>query len=154
MGKFYVTTPIYYVNDVPHVGHAYTTIAADVLARHHRARGDDTWFLTGTDEHGVNVANAAEQRGKEPKQYADEVVVAFKEAWRSLDIANDYFVRTTDERHEAAVARFFEKWIETGDIYKGTYEGLYCQKCERYYQEDELVDGNCPFHFAPPVRYS
>lgn len=154
MGKFYVTTPIYYVNDVPHVGHAYTTIAADVLARHHRARGDDTWFLTGTDEHGVNVANAAEQRGKQPKQYADEVVVHFEEAWRSLDISNDYFVRTTDERHEAAVQRFFEKWIASGDIYKGTYEGLYCQKCERYYQEDELVDGNCPFHFAPPVRYS
>jgi len=153
-GKFYVTTPIYYVNDVPHAGHAYTTIAADVLARHHRARGDDTFFLTGTDEHGINVANAAEQHGKSPKEYADQVVEHFKEAWRSLDISNDYFVRTTDQRHEAAVQQFFLKWQQTGDIYKGTYEGLYCQKCERYYQEDELVDGKCPFHFTPPVHYS
>jgi methionyl-tRNA synthetase len=154
MSKFYISTPIYYVNDVPHAGHAYTTIAADVLARYHRAKGDDTFFLTGTDEHGVNVANAAEQHGKTPKEYADQVVVHFKDAWRTLDVSNDYFVRTTDERHEAAVQKFFVKWQESGDIYKGTYEGLYCQKCERYYQEDELVEGKCPFHYIPPVRYS
>jgi methionyl-tRNA synthetase len=153
-GRFFVTTPIYYVNDVPHAGHAYTTIAADVLARYHRARGHDTFFLTGSDEHGINVANAAEQHGKTPKEYADQVVVHFKEAWRSLNISNDYFVRTTDQRHEAAVQQFFVKWQQTGDIYKGSYEGLYCQKCERYYQEDELVDGKCPFHFTPPVHYS
>jgi methionyl-tRNA synthetase len=154
MSKFYLTTPIYYVNDVPHAGHAYTTIAGDVLARYHRAKGDDTFYLTGTDEHGINVFEAAQQRGKEPKQYADEVVVGFLDAWRSLGISNDYFIRTTDPRHEAAVKVFFERWEKTGDLYKGTYEGLYCQKCERYYQEDELPDGKCPFHFIPPVHYS
>lgn len=154
MSKFYLTTPIYYVNDIPHAGHAYTTIAGDVLARFHRARGDDTFYLTGTDEHGINVFEAARERGRSPKAYADEVVVHFQDAWRSLGISNDYFVRTTDQRHEEAVKQFFRRWQETGDLYKGTYEGLYCQKCERYYQDDELVDGTCPYHFIPPVRYS
>jgi methionyl-tRNA synthetase len=154
MSKFYLTTPIYYVNDVPHIGHAYTTIAADVLARYHRGRGDDVYFLTGTDEHGAKVAEAAAARGKEPQEFVDEIVGHFKEAWQKLDIGYDYFIRTSDKRHEDGVRKFFEHWHGSDDIYKGVYEGLYCVSCERFYAEDELINGLCPDHQKPPIQYS
>jgi methionyl-tRNA synthetase len=153
--KFYLTTPIYYVNDVPHIGHAYTTIAADVVARYHRARGVDVFFLTGTDEHGAKVAEAAAARGVDPKRFVDEIVPRFQDAWRALDISNDYFIRTSDERHEDGARKFLAKMYETGDVYKGTYAGLYCVGCERFYQPDELTpDGKCPLHLRVPEHYS
>lgn len=154
MGEFYVTTPIYYVNDVPHIGHAYTTIAADVLARYHRLRGDSVFFLTGTDEHGAKIAEAAREHGKGPKVYADEMVAQFKAAWKHLDISNDYFVRTTDPRHERAVQKFIAVLHERGDIYRARYEGLYCVGCERFVTEDDLVEGKCPLHLREPVLYA
>ncbi len=153
MGKFYITTPIYYANDVPHIGSAYTTVAADVLARYHRRRGDDTFFLTGTDEHGAKVAEAAAQHGVTPKAYTDEIVAHFKEAWRRLEITNDYFIRTTDPRHEAGVQAFLARLYDAGEIYKGKYEGLYCVGCEAYVSPEDLVDGLCPVHRRPPIVY-
>ena len=155
MDKFYLTTPIYYVNDVPHIGHAYTTIAADVLARYHRARGADVFFLTGTDEHGAKVAEAAAARGMPPKQFVDEIVPRFQDAWRALDISNDYFIRTSDERHEEGARKFLSRMHEVGDVYQGTYSGLYCVGCERFYQADELTrDGKCPLHLREVEQYS
>ncbi len=154
MAKFYVTTPIYYVNDVPHLGHAYTTVAADVLARQHRRRGEDVFFLTGTDEHGAKIAEAAARHGKTPKEYVDEIVERFKDAWRALDISYDSFIRTSDPRHEAGVAAFLETLYVAGDVYKGTYEGLYCVGCEQFKTEEDLVDGLCPFHNQAPIWYS
>jgi methionyl-tRNA synthetase len=155
VNKFYLTTPIYYVNDVPHIGHAYTTIAADVLARYQRARGADVYFLTGTDEHGVKVAEAAAARGVPPRQFVDEIVPRFQEAWRGLGIGYDYFIRTSDERHERGARKFLARLHEVGDVYKGLYEGLYCVGCERFYQPDELTpEGNCPLHLRPPERYA
>jgi methionyl-tRNA synthetase len=152
MSKFYLTTPIYYVNDIPHVGHAYTTIAADVLARYHRILGDQTFFLTGTDEHGAKVAEAAKARGLEPKEFCDEVAPNFRETWRKLNISHDYFIRTTDPGHEKIVSDFLLKIYENGDIYKGTYEGLYCVGCEKFLTEVDLVDGLCPYHKKKPVK--
>jgi len=123
--KFYITTPIYYVNDVPHIGHAYTTIAADTLARWHKAGGEKTWFLTGTDEHGQKIQTVAEKRGITPKELCDEVVQNFQKLWNVLDIANDDFIRTTDKRHEKVVQEIFRRLMAKGDIYKGEYEGWY-----------------------------
>ncbi|MGH2461683.1 MAG: class I tRNA ligase family protein, partial [Chloroflexota bacterium] len=154
MSKYYITTPIYYVNDVPHIGHAYTTTAADVLARHHRRLGDDVFFLTGTDEHGAKIAEAATKHGVTPKQFVDTIVERFKEAWRALEISNDFFVRTSDPRHEAGVATFLERLYASGDLYKGTYEGLYCVGCEQFKTEEDLVDGLCPDHKVKPIWYS
>ncbi|MGQ9493440.1 MAG: methionine--tRNA ligase [Anaerolineae bacterium] len=150
MGKFYVTTPIYYVNDVPHIGHAYTTIAADVLARYHRLMGDDVFFLTGTDEHGQNIERIAEEKGLSPQEYCDRIVAQFKELWRMLDISNDYFVRTTDARHIAAVQKFARALLASRDVYRGRYAGWYCPRCEAFYQPDELLPGNlCSVHQRP-----
>ena len=154
MDKFYVTTPIYYVNDVPHIGHAYTTIAADVLARYHRRLGDNVFFLTGTDEHGANVAQAAAAHGKSPLEYCDGIAGEFKRAWRTLNICNDFFVRTTDPYHERAVQAFMQRLYDRGFIEKGRYEGRYCVSCERYYGEDELVNGLCPIHRREAVWYA
>lgn len=154
MPKYYITTPIYYVNDVPHIGHAYTTIAADVLARYHRRLGDDVFFLTGTDEHGAKIAEAAAKHGVTPKQYVDRIVERFKEAWRALEISNDYFVRTSDPHHEVGVAAFLEQLYTSGDLYKGTYEGLYCVGCEQFKTEEDLVNGLCPAHNVAPIWYS
>jgi methionyl-tRNA synthetase len=154
MSKFYITTPIYYVNDVPHIGHAYTTIAADVLARHHRRRGDDVYFLTGTDEHGAKIAEAAARHGVTPKEYVDLIVERFKEAWRSLEISNDYFVRTSDSSHESGVATYLEQLYRSGDVYKGIYEGLYCVGCEQFKTEEDLINGLCPAHNVAPTSYS
>jgi methionyl-tRNA synthetase len=144
--KFYVTTPIYYVNDVPHVGHAYTTIAADVLARYHRLLGKDVFFLAGTDEHGAKVAEAAKEAGKKPKVFCDQVVSRFIDTWKKLNISNDYFIRTTDSRHEKIVQELLQKAYGNSHIYKGTYEGLYCVGCEKFLTETDLADGRCPLH--------
>ncbi|MBC7262322.1 MAG: methionine--tRNA ligase [Chloroflexi bacterium] len=150
MGKFYVTTPIYYVNDVPHIGHAYTTIAADVLARYHRLMGDDVFFLTGTDEHGQNIERIAEEKGLSPQEYCDSIVDQFKELWRMLDISNDYFIRTTDARHISAVQKFARALLASKDVYRGRYAGWYCSRCEAFYQPDELLPGNlCSVHQRP-----
>ncbi|MFZ3062466.1 MAG: methionine--tRNA ligase [Actinomycetota bacterium] len=154
MAKFYVTTPIYYVNQPPHVGSAYTTIAADVLARYHRLKGDDVFFLTGTDEHGAKVAQAAKEAGKNPQEFCDEVAEEFKKVWKHLNISNDYFIRTTAPDHVSAVQRILNILNEKGLIYKGRYEGLYCIGCERYYSSSELVDGKCPLHLIVPELVS
>ncbi|GAB4246591.1 MAG: methionine--tRNA ligase [Thermoleophilia bacterium] len=151
MGTFYVTTPIYYVNDVPHIGHAYTTTAADVVARFHRQLGDDVFFLTGTDEHGNKVEQAAAARGVTPREHADQMVGKFKEVARKVDATNDFFIRTTDPEHEAFVQRFVQRCHDNGDIFEGTYSGLYCPACEAYYTEENLVDGLCPDHGIRPT---
>jgi methionyl-tRNA synthetase len=148
-GRFYLTTPIYYVNDAPHIGHAYTTVIADAVARWHRLLGDHTWFLTGTDEHGLKVQRAAEANGVAPNEWADRTAERFRDAWKLLTISNDDFIRTTEPRHYTAVAELLQRVYDNGYIRKGTYEGLYCVACEAYYTEAELVNGNCPIHDRP-----
>jgi methionyl-tRNA synthetase len=150
--RFYVTTPIYYVNDVPHVGHAYTTVNADALARWHRLRGDEVFFLTGTDEHGAKVAEAAAAHEMSPETWADTVVQRFTDAWRDLDVANDDFIRTTEPRHHRGVQAFLQQIYDNGFIRLDTYRGLYCVSCEDYYTAEQLVDGNCPVHGRPVVE--
>jgi len=151
MPKFYVTTPIYYINDVPHIGHAYTTIVADVLARWRRLKGDDVFFLTGLDENSIKTVQAAKERGFEDVQkYADEMTKNWKKVWKVLNISNDGFIRTTEDRHKKTVNDFFMKVYEKGDIYRGEYEGLYCEGCEAFYIESDLVDGKCPLHKKVP----
>jgi len=142
--KFYVTTPIYYVNASPHIGHAYTTIAADVLARWHRLKKQDVFFLTGTDEHGEKIQTAAEAIGKTPKGLADEVSEKFREAWKRLTISNDDFIRTTDARHTKVVAEFIRRLNDNGDIYKGEYVGWYCIPDETFWTQLQLKNGRCP----------
>ena len=148
--SFYITTPIYYVNATPHVGHAYTTIAADILARHRRQRGEETFFLTGTDEHGSNIARVAEEAGLEPKEFVDRNAATFMEMTGRINVSNDFFIRTTDERHERLVQEFLQRIYDAGEIYEGVYAGLYCSRCESFYTEAELVDGKCPQHGIPP----
>ena len=139
--SFYITTPIFYVNDVPHIGHAYTEVAADVLARWHRQAGDDAWLLTGTDEHGQKILRTAVAHDTTPKAWADRLVEsAWKPLLETIDIANDDFIRTTDERHEIAVARFLQQLYDDGHIYEGEYEGYYCVGCEEYKQLDDLME--------------
>jgi len=143
--KAYITTPIYYVNDVPHIGHAYTTIIADTLAIYSRMVGLDTFFLTGTDEHGQKIEQAAKQRGKTPQEYADEISSKFKNLWDEFDITYDKYIRTTDDYHKKGVQVAFEKMLKKGDIYKGTYKGHYCISCETFFTETQIVDGElCP----------
>ncbi|MFQ6110915.1 MAG: methionine--tRNA ligase [Nitrospinota bacterium] len=142
--RFFITTPIYYINDVPHLGHAYTTVAADVAARFHRLSGREVFFLTGTDEHGQKVERAAAEQGLKPLELADGNVERFKALWRRLDISNDDFIRTTEERHLRAVGRFFEKLKERGDIYPGEYEDWYCVPCESFFTSMQLRQGCCP----------
>ncbi len=141
---FYVTTPIYYVNDVPHIGHAYTTLAADVLARYKRIMGYDVFFLTGTDEHGQKVEKAANAAGETPLELADRVVKRFQSLWEKLDISSSDFIRTTQERHKKGVAHLFENVMAKGDIYLGEYEDWYCTPCETFWTETQLIDGKCP----------
>jgi methionyl-tRNA synthetase len=150
--RFYVTTPIYYVNATPHIGNAYTTIAADILARHHRQRGDETFFLTGTDEHGTNVPRVAAEAGLEVKEFVDRNAAAFQEMTVRINASNDFFIRTTDPRHEAAVQEFVQRIYDAGDIYEGVYSGLYCPRCEAFYTESELIDGRDPVHGIVPDR--
>jgi methionyl-tRNA synthetase len=145
--SYYVTTPIYYVNGEPHLGHAYTTIAADVLARHMRQRGEDVFFLTGTDEHGEPVAQAAEKLGITPRELGDTNAVRFKELAARVGATNDFFIRTTDPEHMAKVAEVVQRIHDNGHVYAGTYEGYYCPRCADFKTEAELVDGNkCPIH--------
>ncbi|MCQ2380257.1 MAG: methionine--tRNA ligase [Victivallaceae bacterium] len=144
MDKFYVTTPIYYVNDKPHIGHAYTTILADVLARFHRSLGDDTFFLTGTDEHGQKVEKAANARGVSPIDHCNETVVRFQELWEKLGITNDFFIRTTQDNHVGVVQNVLQALYDKGEIYKAEYSGWYCVGDERFFTEKDLVDGKCP----------
>lgn len=141
---FYVTTPIYYVNDVPHIGHAYTTVAADVLARYKRLKGFDVCFLTGSDEHGQKVEKAATTAGETPLELADRVVKRFQALWDRLGISNTDFIRTTQERHKKGVAHIFEKILANGDIYLGEYEDWYCTPCETFWTETQLIEGRCP----------
>ena len=147
MARFYVTTPIYYVNDAPHIGHAYTTVTADALARWHRLLGDDVFFLTGTDEHGLKVQRAAEANGLTPRDHADRTSERYRQVWASLDISYDDFIRTTEPRHYQATQQLMQAAYDNGWIELRPYEGLYCVSCEAYYTESELVDGNlCPIH--------
>ena len=144
MSRFYVTTPIYYVNDEPHLGHAYTTVLADVLARYHRLMGDETRFLTGTDEHGQKVQQAAEKRGISPQQHTDAMSPRFAEVWRRLGISNDFYIRTTMAEHKAVVRRVLQQLWDEGQIYADDYEGWYDVSEERFFTEKELVDGQSP----------
>ena len=152
---FYVTTPIYYVNDAPHIGHAYTTIAADVLARWHRQRGDAVWFLTGTDEHGQKVMRSAEANGMSPRRWADQLVEqSWKPVLATIDASNDDFIRTTETRHTERVREFWQHLYDAGQVYPGTYEGPYCVSCEEFKLPAELLDGEngeklCPVHGRP-----
>ncbi|WP_096018743.1 methionine--tRNA ligase [Campylobacter lanienae] len=141
--KKFITTPIYYVNDVPHIGHAYTTIICDTLARFYRLRGDDVFFLTGTDEHGQKIEEAAKARGKSPKEYADEISAKFKALWDEFGISYDHFIRTTDEYHKLTSQNVFTKMLKNGDIYKGEYEGSYCVSCESFFAANQLIDDEC-----------
>ncbi|MFP8959568.1 methionine--tRNA ligase [Streptomyces nanhaiensis] len=155
---FYVTTPIYYVNDAPHLGHAYTTVAGDVLTRWHRQRGEKVWYLTGTDEHGQKIMRTAEANGVTPQEWCDKLVEeAWKPLWEHLEIANDDFIRTTQERHTARVQEFVQDLYDKGEIYKGEYEGPYCVGCEEYKSPGDLLEGEgdfageklCPIHKKP-----
>ena len=151
---FYVTTPIYYVNDEPHLGHAYTTIVADVMARYARLAGRDTFFLTGTDEHGQKVQEAAQQRGVSPQTHADQLVGRFREAWDGLHVACDDFIRTTEPRHGRVVETVLQRLWEQGEIYKDEYEGWYCVPDERFWTEKDLINGACPDCGRPVERLS
>ena len=148
--SFYLTTPIYYVNDAPHIGHAYTTVAGDVLTRWHRQRGESVWFLTGTDEHGQKVMNTAISNGVSPQEWCDQLVEsAWKPNWRLLNIAYDDFIRTTEPRHMERVQRFLSGLKERGHIYAGKYEGPYCIGCEEFKLPGDLEDGKCKIHGLP-----
>ncbi len=142
--RFYVTTPIYYVNDVPHIGHAYTTIAADILARWHRMKGEKVFFLTGLDEHGQKIEEAALEMGLTPQELVNSLAPKFKKTWENLNISNDDFIRTTEERHAEVVTEIIKRIYNNGDIYKGEYEGWYCVPCESFWTELQLVNGKCP----------
>src|SRR5579859_2579024 len=151
--SFYITTPIYYVNAQPHLGHAYTTMASDVLARHMRQRGEDVFFLTGTDEHGEPVADAAAAQGVEPQQLADRNAERFKALLPLLQISNDFFIRTTDPQHERRVQEILQAVHDAGHTYKGMYEGWYCPRCADFKVENEILEGNlCPIHEIPLTR--
>ncbi len=141
---YMITTPIYYVNDLPHIGHIYTTVMADIFARYHRMKGERVLFLTGTDEHGQKIERSAKARGITPIELADEVVGRYHTLWKQLEISNDDFIRTTEPRHEAAVAAIIRRIQDRGDIYKGEYTGWYCAGCEAFYTQTQLVDGHCP----------
>lgn len=142
--RFMITTPIYYPSDKLHIGHAYTTVAADAMARFKRLTGFEVFFLTGTDEHGQKIERKAAEAGGNPREYVDRIVTGIRELWKTLDISNDDFIRTTEERHRRTVQEVFRRLYEQGDIYKGTYEGWYCTPCEAFWTERQLVEGNCP----------
>ena len=160
MAKFYITTPIYYVNDKPHIGHAYTTIVGDVLARWHRQNGDETFYLTGTDEHGTKVAQAAEMENKTPREFVNKISKIYQDRWKNLNISYDYFIRTTDKDHIKRVQQIFSrlknaKTPKGNDvIYKHDYHGLYCTGCEKFITEKELINGQCPDHNKKPEKLS
>jgi len=150
MKKFFITTPIYYINDIPHIGHTCTTIAADIVARTHKLVDEEVFFLTGTDEHGQKVAESAAAQNLKPIDYCDKISPRFEEAWKNLNIGFDYFIRTTNPNHEKVVAELLQKIYDNGDAYKDKYEGWYCVGCEKFLTETEMVDGHCPLH--PPEK--
>ncbi|HET7713064.1 MAG TPA: methionine--tRNA ligase, partial [Patescibacteria group bacterium] len=151
MSKYFITTTIYYINDQPHIGHAYDVIAADVLARYHRQHGDEVLFSAGLDENAQKTVNAAAAKGiADIAEYADQMAAVWQKTWRQLGLSYDTFVRTTSPEHKTAVHAFLKPVIEKGDVYPGTYEGLYCDGCEAFIKEDDLVDGKCPDHQKPP----
>jgi len=150
MKKFFITTPIYYINAEPSIGSACTTVAADVVARLHRQEGEEVFFLTGTDEHGEKVAESAQNAGLSPIEFCNKIAPKFEEAWKVLNISDDFFIRTTDPQHEKVVGEVLQKIYDVGDIYKGKYEGWYCTGCEAFKTEKELVEGHCPLH--PPEK--
>jgi len=153
MSKFYVTTPIYYVNDSPHIGHVYTTVVADVLARFHRMLGDEVYFLTGTDEHGQKIEDSASAKGLAPLDLADQVVQRYHALWKRFGMTHDDFIRTTEERHKRGVYKIYGKIAAAGDdIYKGRYEGWYCKGCEAFYPESQILEGRCPDQGHPVER--
>lgn len=141
---YYITTPIYYVTDVPHIGHLYTTLAADIMARYHRLKGDNVWFLTGTDEHGQKIQKKAKEQNLSPQALADTVVQRYQQAWRVYDVTYDDFIRTTEERHKTVVTHYIKQLMGTGDVYLAEYEGWYCIPDESYWTETQVVDGKCP----------
>ena len=142
--KFYITTPIYYPSGKFHIGTAYTTVLADAIKKYHKFKGEETYLLTGTDEHGQKIQEVAEKNGETPKQYVDKMAEQAKELWKKMDIQYDDFIQTTEERHEKIVQKIFDKFMEQGDIYKGEYEGWYCVPCETYFTQTQLIDGKCP----------
>ncbi len=145
MGEtFYITTPIYYPNDKLHIGHSYTTVAADALARYKRLRGFDVMYLTGTDEHGQKIQTRAKEANQPPIEFLNDIIAWIKDLWTRLDISYDDFIRTTEERHKSVVAKLFDRLVKQGDIYLGTYEGWYCTPCESFWNERDLVSGKCP----------
>jgi methionyl-tRNA synthetase len=146
MSKFFITTPIYYVNDLPHIGHAYTTIAADVVARYQRQQGNEVLFSTGTDENGQKIVRAAEAVGKAPREYVDWMAESWEDTWKQLGISQERFIRTTEPEHIAVVQDFIGRVKAAGDLYKDTYEGLYCVGCEEFKRESDVVDGHCVLH--------
>ena len=149
MGTYYLTTPIYYVNARPHLGHAYTTIVGDALARWHRLLGDDVHFLTGTDEHGLKIQQAADAAGTTPQEFTDSIAPLFAQAWERLNISHDDFIRTTEARHKAGVEKLLQACFDAGDIELDTYSGLYCVACEAYFTPEDLDGDNCPIHKRP-----
>jgi len=154
MKKYFITTPIYYVNSQPHIGHAYTTVAADVLARYHRLMGEQVFFLTGTDEHGAKIAEATKKADQKPQEFCDQVANQFKQAWQALNIDYSYFIRTTDPAHEQGVVAFLAKLKQVGFLYEADYCGLYCVGCEKFITEKELINGQCPDHKQAPQKIS
>jgi len=154
MNKFFITTPIYYVNSQPHIGHAYTTVAVDVLARYHRLKGEQVFFLTGTDEHGAKICQAAQKAGHQEQKFCDLISEQFKQVWRALNIDYSYFIRTTDREHEKGVVEFLTQLKDEGFLYEADYGGLYCVGCEKFMTEKELIDGRCPDHQREPEKIS
>ncbi len=152
--KFYVTTPVYYVNANPHIGHTYTTVSADILARFHRMLGQEVFFSVGTDEHGAKIQEKAEEVGEEPQKFVDRVAAQFELTWDEMVISHNRFIRTTEEGHKKAVQEALQHMYDKGDIYLGEYEGLYCQGCEQYKNEVDLVEGKCPDHQVEPKKIS
>ncbi|OIO47870.1 MAG: methionine--tRNA ligase [Parcubacteria group bacterium CG1_02_37_51] len=148
--KFYITTPIYYVNDEPHIGHAYTTIVGDVLARYHRQIGDQVFYLTGTDEHGAKIAESAAKKNMAPQDFCDQNAAKFQEVWQILNISHDQFIRTTDQRHEDAVVTIFQTLYDRGFLEEREYEGMYCVGCEKFLNTRDLINGQCPDHKRTP----
>ena len=142
--KYYITTPIYYPSGKYHIGTAYTTVFADAIKRYKKLRGYDVYLLTGTDEHGQKIETVALKEGMEPQEYVDKMADMAKELWKKMDIQYDDFIRTTEKRHEELAQKIFDIFIEKGDIYKGTYEGMYCMPCESYFTKSQLIDGKCP----------
>ena len=150
MSKFYITTPIYYVNAKPHIGHAYTTLVADVISRYQKSQGSDVFFLTGTDEHGAKVQESAEAVDKDPQEFVDEIANEFQDSWKNLNIEYSDFIRTTEKRHKEKVQNFLEDLKAKDVLYEGEYKGLYCTGCENFITEKELEDGKCPHHKKEP----